>query len=92
MSLEYVMHGHFSIKSDVYSFEVLVLEIISGKKNINFYEENGAHVVTYYLSDPDIIGNIRRNWKKIRSVPVRIVLILPDHNRKYVLTRITRII
>ncbi|GER27217.1 cysteine-rich receptor-like protein kinase 41 [Striga asiatica] len=27
------MHGQFSIKSDVFSFEVLLLEIISGQKN-----------------------------------------------------------
>nr|VDD41209.1 unnamed protein product [Brassica oleracea] len=33
MAPEYVMHGQFSFKTDVYSFGVLVLEIISGKKN-----------------------------------------------------------
>ncbi|KAJ0455120.1 putative protein kinase RLK-Pelle-DLSV family [Helianthus annuus] len=33
MSPEYAMHGHFSVKSDVFSLGVLVLEIISGKKN-----------------------------------------------------------
>lgn len=30
------MHGQFSIKSDVFSFGVLVLEIISGQKNNAF--------------------------------------------------------
>ncbi|KAL8045124.1 hypothetical protein ABFX02_08G092600 [Erythranthe guttata] len=33
MSPEYAMHGNFSIKSDVFSFGVLVLEIMSGQKN-----------------------------------------------------------
>ncbi|XP_058774016.1 cysteine-rich receptor-like protein kinase 44 [Vicia villosa] len=33
MAPEYVMHGEFSVKSDVFSFGVLVLEIISGHKN-----------------------------------------------------------
>ncbi|KAJ6846616.1 receptor-like serine/threonine-protein kinase SD1-8 [Iris pallida] len=33
MSPEYAMDGVFSVKSDVFSFGVLVLEIISGKKN-----------------------------------------------------------
>lgn len=32
MSPEYAMYGIFSVKSDVFSFGVLVLEIISGKK------------------------------------------------------------
>lgn len=33
MAPEYVMRGEFSVKSDVFSFGVLVLEIISGLKN-----------------------------------------------------------
>ncbi|CAA0835943.1 Cysteine-rich receptor-like protein kinase 29 [Striga hermonthica] len=33
MAPEYVMHGQFSVKTDVFSFGVLVLEIISGEKN-----------------------------------------------------------
>jgi serine/threonine protein kinase len=33
MAPEYAMHGEFSVKSDVFSFGVLVLEIISGHKN-----------------------------------------------------------
>lgn len=31
MSPEYAMHGQFSVKSDVFSFGVMVLEIINGK-------------------------------------------------------------
>lgn len=37
MSPEYAMDGVFSIKSDVFSFGVLVLEIVSGKRNRGFY-------------------------------------------------------
>ena len=33
MAPEYALEGFFSIKSDVFSFGVVVLEIISGKKN-----------------------------------------------------------
>ncbi|XP_054786902.1 cysteine-rich receptor-like protein kinase 44 [Prosopis cineraria] len=38
MSPEYAMHGYFSIKSDVFSFGVMMLEIISGQKNSCSYE------------------------------------------------------
>lgn len=37
ISPEYAMEGIFSIKSDVYSFGILLLEIITGKKNYNNY-------------------------------------------------------
>ncbi|KAI3734763.1 hypothetical protein L6452_14241 [Arctium lappa] len=41
ISPEYAVHGRFSIKSDVFSFGVLVLEIVSGKKNRGF--SHGDH-------------------------------------------------
>ncbi|CAN1812679.1 Receptor-like serine/threonine-protein kinase SD1-8 [Linum perenne] len=37
MSPEYTYHGQFSEKSDVFSFGVLLLEIVSGKRNKDFY-------------------------------------------------------
>ncbi|CAL2249470.1 unnamed protein product [Prunus armeniaca] len=40
MSPEYAMGGMFSEKSDGYSFGFLQLEIISGKKNTNFYSSD----------------------------------------------------
>ncbi|KAK2408438.1 G-type lectin S-receptor serine/threonine-protein kinase [Trifolium repens] len=53
MPPEYAVHGHYSIKSDVFSFGVLVLEIISGKKNKGF-------------SDPEhslnLLGHAWRLW------------------------------
>ncbi|KAL0005266.1 hypothetical protein SO802_012827 [Lithocarpus litseifolius] len=36
MAPEYVMHGHLSVKADVFSFGVLVLELISGQRNSSF--------------------------------------------------------
>ncbi|KAF5461034.1 hypothetical protein F2P56_020863 [Juglans regia] len=36
MSPEYAVHGKYSVKSDVFSFGVLVLELVSGKKNRGF--------------------------------------------------------
>ncbi|XP_026391099.1 G-type lectin S-receptor-like serine/threonine-protein kinase At1g11410 [Papaver somniferum] len=37
MSPEYIMGGTFSEKSDVFSFGVLILEIVSSKRNNSFY-------------------------------------------------------
>ncbi|KAF7119356.1 hypothetical protein RHSIM_Rhsim13G0164400 [Rhododendron simsii] len=37
MSPEYVIDGLFSVKSNIFSFGVLVLKIVSGKKNRGFY-------------------------------------------------------
>ncbi|XP_027928058.1 G-type lectin S-receptor-like serine/threonine-protein kinase At1g11300 isoform X1 [Vigna unguiculata] len=39
MSPEYAMQGLFSEKSDVFSFGVLLLEIVSGRRNSSFYDE-----------------------------------------------------
>ncbi|XP_073289323.1 cysteine-rich receptor-like protein kinase 15 [Primulina huaijiensis] len=42
MAPEYAMHGQFSVKSDVFSFGVLILEIITGRKNSSF--RNGEDI------------------------------------------------
>lgn len=51
MSPEFAMHGKFSMKTDVYSFGILILEIISGKENSYLYQidENttAGNLVTY---------------------------------------------
>ena len=36
MAPEYVMHGHLTVKADVFSFGVVVLELISGQRNSSF--------------------------------------------------------
>ena len=33
MAPEYAMHGQLSVKADVYSFGVLLLELMAGRKN-----------------------------------------------------------
>lgn len=48
MSPEYAMEGHFSEKSDIYSFGVLLLEIMTGKKNSSFsFEEHSLTLLGY---------------------------------------------
>ncbi|XP_033143833.1 cysteine-rich receptor-like protein kinase 11 isoform X4 [Brassica rapa] len=76
MSPEYAMHGQYSMKSDIYSFGVLVLEIISGKKNSKAYKmdetSTPGNLVTYVwrlwkngspleLVDPAIGKNYQSN-------------------------------
>ncbi|CAL5345848.1 unnamed protein product [Camellia sinensis] len=48
MAPEYVMRGQFSVKSDVFSFGVLILEIVSGQKNNCFRSgENEEDLLCY---------------------------------------------
>ncbi|XP_060195884.1 cysteine-rich receptor-like protein kinase 44 isoform X1 [Lycium barbarum] len=55
MAPEYAMHGQFSVKSDVFSFGVLVLEIVSGQKNSCF--RHGESV-------KDLLSCIWSNWRE----------------------------
>lgn len=36
MAPEYMMHGKLSVKADVFSYGVLVLELITGQRNSSF--------------------------------------------------------
>ncbi|XP_075505446.1 G-type lectin S-receptor-like serine/threonine-protein kinase At1g11330 isoform X2 [Primulina tabacum] len=48
MAPEYALRGRFSEKTDVYSFGVLLLEIVSGSKNSSFYhEEQELSLISY---------------------------------------------
>ncbi|XP_021676449.2 cysteine-rich receptor-like protein kinase 25 isoform X2 [Hevea brasiliensis] len=55
MAPEYALEGVISIKSDVYSFGILMLEIISGKKNRGFY--NPEH-------DPSLLLHAWKLWNE----------------------------
>lgn len=50
MSPEYALDGVFSIKSDVFSFGVLVLEIVSGKRNRGFIHAESENNLIGYVS------------------------------------------
>ncbi|XP_047314429.1 G-type lectin S-receptor-like serine/threonine-protein kinase At1g11410 [Impatiens glandulifera] len=45
MSPEYAMEGLYSIKSDVFSFGVILLEIINGRKNTSYHQENTINLI-----------------------------------------------
>ncbi|KAF2305016.1 hypothetical protein GH714_001081 [Hevea brasiliensis] len=59
MAPEYAMHGQFSVKSDVFSFGVLLLEIVSGQKNNSFRNEEIIE---------DLLSYAWRNWKAGTSI------------------------
>ncbi|KAK7366504.1 hypothetical protein VNO80_08495 [Phaseolus coccineus] len=48
MAPEYAMEGLFSVKSDVFSFGVVLLEIISGKRSSGFYQTELAPTLLAY--------------------------------------------
>ncbi|KAF5763468.1 putative protein kinase RLK-Pelle-DLSV family [Helianthus annuus] len=54
MAPEYAMHGQFSVKSDVFSFGVLVLEIVTGQKNHTF--QNGVVI-------EDLLSHAWKSWR-----------------------------
>ncbi|XP_039169848.1 putative receptor-like protein kinase At4g00960 [Eucalyptus grandis] len=55
MAPEYAMHGTFSIKSDVFSFGVLLLEIVSGQRNTLFRMGDDTEVLISY---------VWKNWRE----------------------------
>ncbi|KAH7544246.1 hypothetical protein JRO89_XS15G0135600 [Xanthoceras sorbifolium] len=59
MSPEYTVDGLFSVKSDVFSFGVLVLEIVSGKKNWRFSHPAHNH---------NLLGHAWILWKEERPM------------------------
>ncbi|RLN41117.1 putative receptor-like protein kinase [Panicum miliaceum] len=58
MAPEYAVMGHLSVKLDVYSFGVLVLEIITGRRNTDACFESevdeGSSTMLSYVSRPDL--------------------------------------
>ncbi|XP_034698090.1 G-type lectin S-receptor-like serine/threonine-protein kinase At1g11300 isoform X2 [Vitis riparia] len=48
MSPEYAMQGRFSERSDVFSFGVLLLEIISGRRNTSFHHDEQSWCLLGY--------------------------------------------
>ena len=46
MAPEYLVRGQLTEKADVYSFGVLVLEIVCGRRNNAFIEDSGSLLQT----------------------------------------------
>ncbi|KAG6776920.1 hypothetical protein POTOM_016711 [Populus tomentosa] len=61
MSPEYAIHGQYSIKSDVFSYGVLALEIISGRKNSDYGEKEP------WLN---LIGHVWDLWREEKALDI----------------------
>ncbi|KAD2392724.1 hypothetical protein E3N88_39701 [Mikania micrantha] len=62
---EYALYGRFSIKSDVFSFGVLVLEIVSGKKNREFsLDDHNNHL----LGHPKIRSKVSTRFQQLTAM------------------------
>ncbi|KAG8036288.1 hypothetical protein GUJ93_ZPchr0182g2748 [Zizania palustris] len=55
MAPEYAMRGQYSIKSDVFSFGVLVLEIVTGRRNSGTYDSD---------HDVDLLNLVWEHWTR----------------------------
>ncbi|KAL3850789.1 hypothetical protein ACJIZ3_012671 [Penstemon smallii] len=86
MSPEYAVDGLFSVKSDVFSFGVVVLEIVSGKKNRGFSHIDHnlnllGHAWTLYKEDRPMdlvdasLGNSFHFSEVVRSIHVGLLCV-----------------
>lgn len=69
MAPEYLMHGHLSVKADVYSYGVLVLELITGHRNSS--------------SDPAFNGDNLLNWVNLYYYYYYLIFDVLLHIRKH---------
>nr|KYP32785.1 Cysteine-rich receptor-like protein kinase 11 [Cajanus cajan] len=78
MSPEYAMLGQFSVKSDVFSFGVIILEIISGKRNVDCTGKDSDDLLSYAW----------KKWKESKHIE----LLDPTLEDSFSETEITRCI
>nr|DAD23143.1 TPA_asm: hypothetical protein HUJ06_024606 [Nelumbo nucifera] len=85
MSPEYAIQGLFSTKSDVFSFGVLMLEILTGKRNTGFYSPDSVNLIGYAwelwksdkgleLMDP-ILGDLTSMSVSLRYINVALLCV-----------------
>ncbi|XP_060170879.1 cysteine-rich receptor-like protein kinase 10 [Lycium barbarum] len=104
MSPEYAMRGQFSVKSDVFSFGVLHLKIISGKRNRSFYQEDTfddllTHAWKLWkdgkameLVDPTLIGDSKSLSEIMRCINIGLLCVQSDVNERPTTAGITHIL
>jgi serine/threonine protein kinase len=72
MAPEYAIDGLFSVKSDVFSFGILLLEIVSGKKNRGFYHLNQSLNLIGQVSIQKCYISILHIMNRINDIEVSI--------------------
>ncbi|XP_058223242.1 uncharacterized protein LOC131332952 [Rhododendron vialii] len=82
MAPEYAMQGLFSIKSDVFSFGVLLLEIVSGTKNSGYYRDNSM----------TLIGHAWDLWREGKALDIVDSLLLGDGHESFLASQMLRCI
>ncbi|MQM03718.1 hypothetical protein Taro_036510 [Colocasia esculenta] len=90
MSPEYAMNGVFSEKSDVFSFGVILLEIIIGKRSTDFYPDSNYQSLFGYawqmweggkgleLLDPSMLSNSSWATEVLRCTQLAMLCIQED--------------
>lgn len=61
MAPEYAMRGHYSIKSDVFSFGILMLEFVTGRRSsgsYNFDESVDLLSLVSSCADPELLKEV----------------------------------
>ncbi|XP_076918732.1 cysteine-rich receptor-like protein kinase 15 [Bidens hawaiensis] len=88
MSPEYAMHGRFSVKSDVFSLGVLLLEIISGKRNTGIFQPGHTDLLCHAfimwkngeplkILDSNVVNSISEN-EALRSINIALLCVQED--------------
>ncbi|CAF2194653.1 hypothetical protein BRARA_G02994 [Brassica rapa] len=100
MAPEYVMHGALSVKADVFSFGVVVLELISGQKNSSFSLKHADQTLlewayrlykkgrTMEMVDPDIAASADPDQVRL-CVQIGLLCVQGDPHQRPAMRRVS---
>jgi serine/threonine protein kinase len=74
MAPEYAVDGLFSVKSDVFSFGILLLEIICGKRNRAYYHTDGTLNLVGQVSTSEMASHVYMSIYIILEVIYKLVI------------------